>query len=239
MKMTATTSKGYGFLLGAILALTIGNSAFAECPDISSAKAAQLLQNEVQDKLIGDLVSKWKSKEPVRIIKFGGYVSRSGRLENYCCISSAHRMSQGATQRLGRKIVLLKFSPASSMGENVRVFVNVTIIARKTPAGVQTSLVLNHLHSMDKFGVDYSAPQRIWTASMSSGSRLGGAVTFEVQAMVDQFGNASAAKVSNKGSNSSAIDGPFMGRIESACYIPGMHNGEATAMLYSEGFVNE
>lgn len=239
MKMTATTSKKYGFLFGAFLALTIGTPAFAECPDISGAKAAQLLQNEVQDKLIADLVSKWKSKEPARIIKFGAYVSKTGRLENACCMSSVHRMSENASRRLGRKIVLLKFSPASRLGEDVRVYVNVTIIARKTPAGVQTMLVLNHLHSMDKFGVDYSAPQRIWTGSMSSGSRLAGAINFEVQATVDQFGNASGARVSDKGSNSSAMDGPVMGRIESACYIPGFNNGEATAMLYSEAYENE
>lgn len=154
-------------------------------------------------------------------------------------MSSVHRMSESASKRLGRKIALLKFSSARRMGENVRVYVNLTIIARKTPAGVQSMLVLNHLHSMDKFGVDYSAPQRIWTGSMSSGSRLAGAVNFEVQAMVDRFGNASGARVSDKGFNSSAMDGPVMGRIESACYIPGFHNGEATAMLYSEAYEND
>ena len=239
MKKIATTSKRYGFSLGAILALTIGTPAFADCPDLSGATAAQLIHSEIQDKLIADLVSKWKSKEPVRIIKFGAYVSRTGRLEDACCISSAHRMSQGASQRLGRKIALLKFSPANRMGDNVRVFVDVTIIARKTADGVQTTLVLNHLHSMDTFGVDYSAPQRIWSASISSGSRLASAVTFEIQTMVDQSGHASGARVSNKGSNSSAMDGLVMGRIESACFIPGFHKGEATAMLYAEGFENQ
>jgi hypothetical protein len=238
MKVIHNELRRHRFSSGVVLVLLIGTSAFAECPVTSDAQPARLIENEVQSKMIAGLVSRWKTDEPVRIMKFGAYVSKTGRFEGACCMSSGHLMSEVASQRLGQKLERLKFVPASYMGERVRVNVGFTIIARKTPDGVQTEVLLNHLYSMDKFGINYSAPQRVWSKSMWAGRRLSSPVYFEVLAKVDLFGNATDAKVNDKGSNSGAVDGAMLGRIESACFIPGFHNGEATEMLYSEAFGN-
>jgi len=222
--------------LSIALVLLIGTPAIAECPDLSGAHAAQLLDNELQNELIADLVASWRSDEPVRLMKFGASVTKSGRLENVCCISSTHRMSNGARQRLGRKLVRLRFSPASNNGDMLRVHAVFTLLARKTPDGVQNVILQSHLLSIDEFGMNYIAPQRIWARSMTAGRRLSGPLYLEVQAMIDKMGHASDATVSDKGSNSAVLDGSVLARIESACYVPGFLNGEVTEMLYSEAF---
>ena len=68
MKIINNTSKRYWFSLSTVLLLAIGTPAAAECPDVSTAKPAQLIQSEVQDELIAEFVKKWKSKELIKKI---------------------------------------------------------------------------------------------------------------------------------------------------------------------------
>jgi len=77
--MATSDSTLHRFSIGAALATLIYNPVLAACPDLSGAISAQPIVNDRQIGLVAGLVDEWKSEEPVRIIKFGGQVSKSGR----------------------------------------------------------------------------------------------------------------------------------------------------------------
>ena len=219
--------------------LFITSIAYAACPDLSNAKPVRLIQNEKQNELASNLISKWKSDESIRFVKFGSYVSKTGRLENPCCMTSTHKMSRGAAQRLTRRLSQLRFSPASNLGEELRVFVTFTILAKKIPNGVTTELLLHQLHSMKDFGIYYSAPQRVWAQSMWAGRRAwSGEVSVEVQATVNELGHGAGARVLKREKKGSGIDGALLSRVELSCFIPGHHEGGPVQMPYVEAFTN-
>ena len=96
---------------------------------------------------------------------------------------------------------------------------------------------MNQLYSMDKFGTDYLAPQRIWMQNMlAKGRRAAGRVFFEIQATVNTSGHASDAKVVSQTQAAAGMDSITTARMESACYVPGYYDGKPTEMMYSESF---
>jgi len=216
--------------------LAMATATSAACPDMSDAQPARLIDDEQQKETVAGLVSKWKSDEPVRLIKFGAYVTKTGGLESECCVSSTHRMSSGAHRRLAANLARLRFTPATHQGEPLRVYVGFSIVARKSPDGVNTVLLMNQLHSMNAFGMTYSAPQRVWYGSIWPEGRFTGSVYIEVNASVDARGQASDAAVNKQESTSSSKATTFAARIESACFVPGFHDGKPTEMLYAEAF---
>jgi len=211
----------------------------ADCPDLSGAQPARLLQTEQQQKMTAELLSDWKSDEPLRIVKLGGYILETGKLQDLCCISSTFGISPGAQRLLNRRLERLKFEPANSGGKNFKVFVGLTVLGKKTDSGIQTALLLNHLYSIDEFGIDYSAPQRLWVQSMWSGQRMqSGSVYVEIEAMVDETGQATNGTVRDQEKRGSGIDGALASRIESACFIPGFFENKPTKMRYVEAMSN-
>ena len=227
-------------IVASILCMTATTSIADECPDLSSARPAQLVNSDQNLEIISELVSPWKLDEPVRLIKLGAYINKTGRIEGACCSSSTHKMSAGASRLLGRRLERLIFKPASHNGEALRVFAGFSVVAKKSSDGVVIDLLMNQLHSMDRFGTDYLAPQRIWTKSMwSEGRRAGGRVYFEVQATVSTSGHGSDGKVVNQNQEAAAIGGITTARLESACYIPGYYDGKPTEMIYLESFAKQ
>jgi len=210
------------------------------CPDLVDPQPTRLIENEQTTELIGKMVTDWKTEDSPRIIRFGGNVTKSGLLQDVCCITTNFGFSSGAESRLRSRLDRLRFQPAINNSQPQRVFVTFTLFASKTASGLRTFLLLNHLRSLDEFGATYSAPQRIWdNRAMWSGRRAGGTVYIEVQADIDEHGRASNAKVMDENSRTTGIDGAIAGRLENACFIPGFHDGEPKEMVYSETFTNQ
>lgn len=223
----------------ALCSLAITTDTKAACPDTSGARPARLVESAEQRKLIAELIPEWTSDENVRMVKFGAYVTEEGDLQAACCASATHRMTSGAYRMLGRKIGRLKFLPASHDEVKQRVHVGFTIVATKTSSGVKSVLLVNQLLSVDSFGINYSAPQRIWSKRMwFDNSAMSGEISAGVRVYVGKSGAASNASVTNR--NTSILSRKraeyYADGIESACFIPGFVNGIAVDMPYAEAF---
>ena len=223
-----------------VICLTaIATDTKAACPDTSKAQPARLVESEEQRKLIAELIPTWKSDENVRMVKFGAYISDEGDLQAACCASATHKMTPGAYRKLGRKIGRLKFLPASHDGIKHRVHVGFTIVATKTSSGVESVLLMNQLLSVGSFGINYSAPQRIWSNRMwFDNGAISGEISAGVKVYVSKSGNASNASVTDR--NTSTLSQKraehYAAEIESACFIPGFVDGVAADMPYAEAF---
>ena len=207
------------------------------CPDRSAAQPARLVDSEAQRELVAELIPRWKSDENVRMIKFGAYVTEDGDLRAACCASATYSMTGGGYRKLGRKLGRLKFVPASHNGEQMRVYVGFTIVARKTSAGVESMLLMNRMNSIDDFGLHYSAPQRVQLhAVWRAGAGIRSPVYIEVRVDVSRSGDPSNAAMLEESAGSTPRDQYFAGRMADACFIPGFVDGVATAMPYGEAF---
>lgn len=220
-----------------ICLLTITIDTEAACPDLSDAQPARLVDSAEQKKLVAELIPRWKSDEKVRMVKFGSYVTAEGNLRATCCASATHTMTAGAYRKLGRKLGRLRFVPASHNGEKLRVYVGFIIVATKTENRARSILLMNQMLSIDSFGLNYTAPQRIWTDSMWPASNfIVGDTYAEITVHVSKTGNASNASVSKRNVSALTRDQHFVAELEGDCFIPGFVDGVAVDMPYSEAF---
>lgn len=208
-----------------------------DCPDLFSAAPARLVVDERQLKRVGEMFATWKGDEQARLVKFGAYVTKSGRTQGICCMSSTFPMSGGASRKFVRRVSELRFEPATHDEEPIDVFVLFTAFAQKTEDGeIVTRLLTNHLRQMQDYGLNYSAPQRIRKQSLWLGKRLNaGNVKLEITTIVDENGHARDTHVSSL-KNSSGIDGALTSRVERSCYVPGKTAEGPTEMTYVEQF---
>ena len=232
-------------LLRTILSTTIiahADASAAACPVSANLQPARLIDSEKQREVVRNLAPEWESDESARIIRFGAYVGENGQLYDFCCFSSSRELSLARRRMWANRIRALRFTPASRNGEDVRVYVGFTVIARKIEGGTDATLLLNSLISADDFGARYIAPQRIATRQIYgepmwiSDVRINSAVLGEITVDVDSDGNTSNSRISRWEKGSSRYQNRIVEKMDVQCFIPGMVDGAAVEMPYSEVF---
>ena len=133
MKMLTLGRRKVCGMTASILCMMATISIADDCPDLSNARPAQLLNSKQNLEIVSELVSSWTSNEPMRLIKLVAYINKSGRIESTGCMSSTQQMSAGALRLLGRRLERLIFKPASHNGKTLRVHVGFSVIAKKSP----------------------------------------------------------------------------------------------------------
>lgn len=221
----------------ALLLFGTAHNVIAEssCPDRSDSQPAMLVNTEEQQVLRSNLSPSWKSDEPGRLTRFGAYVGLNGHPIDFCCMTSSIKMSTSTERTLVNRLAGLRFTPARHNGEDLRVFVGFTIIARKSETGIQSTLLLNNLLSSDQFGARYIAPQRIRGNIMwFDGVRIDGPIWAEIMADVDRTGSASNGRVRRWEMGQRSMQKRLASKFQNQCFIPGRFEGEAVAMPNSE-----
>lgn len=236
MKDRSNKSRGVHRGLNALCAILacaaagIAGAAPARCPEGANAVPAKLAGDGAQASVVHSLSPEWDSAEQFRLTWFGGYVNENGRLEQTCCFSSSIDASVGELREIDAKVKRLEFSPARINGEPVKVYVSFTILGMRTPDGVRSELLFNQLLARDRFGIAYTAPQRIGQFPELSASEI----SVEVETQVGADGKPRDSKVVQWEKGSRQIRRQIVKLMKEQCYIPGMANGKAEAMPYRE-----
>ena len=224
--------------LGMLLMTVVASGVAAEsCPDRSSASPAQLKDTDYQKRLVAGLSKSWSSAESVRLVRFGSYVDSNGKMGGVCCISATYDMGGAARASLRRKLRKLKFSPAKHDGKFLPVFVGFSLLTQKTDAGVESTLLMNQQISIDDYGIQYVAPQRINTSQRDFlGLTHALTLSAEIGVQISSKGIASDARVIRWMDGQEESKAKFVAKMNEQCFIPGFHNGLPAAMTYHELF---
>ncbi len=96
---------------------------------------------------------------------------------------------------------------------------------------------MNHLHSLDDYGMDYIEPQRVWSGPMwPEYDHLYAAVLTEIGAKVDTTGAVSAILQENRYEEAHRLFKHFVEQMKVASFIPGSFEGVPREMVYLERF---
>ena len=231
---------GFVIIVAAISPTGVSFAEDTSCPDMTTATPATLVASEKQRDIVRGLSPTWKSESKFLLLEFGAYVNKDRHLGAICCLSASEHVSDGSLRRVGRSLRRLEFEPASYNGEPAEVYISFSIIGRKTESGIVSTLLMNQRLSADKYGLGYTAPQRLWQEKpmWGAGSMLKPGVRGEIVADVDAAGRVTDARISRWDDGPPMARQSFVDSMKGRCFIPGMADGVATAMPFKEVFEN-
>ena len=125
--------------LALLLVTLFADLVFAECPNYSDARPAQLHKNSEQNDRIAEFISDLHDGELVRVVKFGAYVNKQGRIEHLCCGYSNTDLTNNEYRDYARMLYDLVFTPATYGDDSLRVFVSMSLVSRQFPDRVENT----------------------------------------------------------------------------------------------------
>lgn len=209
----------------------------APCAATLRFQPAQLVESPEQEEIISGLVAPWASDSIEIYATAKAIVDTDGRIGEICCLTTSPEFDKVANKRLIKRLSRLHFFPATQDGNKVKVVVGLSIVSRKTDAGNRSSVFMNHLLSADDYGLQYTAPQRIYSPRMAMPKRPSGFdLWVEIVVSIDSKGIPSDSRVSRLKYGPRRMIDELAEIMNGQCFIPGFADGVAFDMPYSEVF---
>jgi hypothetical protein len=145
---------------------------------------------------------------------------------------------------LRQRIARWAFEPATIDGQPVEVYVSFRVVFHEQGGRCAVSILPNLGVEQDKFGVDYYAPQELYTDGgwiartterrWSRGRSAWTGFAFAMSVMVDESGNASDGRVEVNNTATQATVDAAVRALEQSRFIPAVVDGVPRAARYYE-----